>query len=515
MGNLLGTPVTDKETHSGRTDDLEFGLSSMQGWRVHMEDAHIAECNLYAMVQQPQSISSWLSSFTSKSVYTETATSSSSSTSSPHTIIELPGHSFFAIFDGHGGTFAAQYSGDNLCRVLSKQPMFVEYAKFYHESLTKTFATPAEKVQFMRSGIEYLEAALRQSFVELDCEIALAMRGTPHPDANTPYQRPGTTNSASADHAAAATSSTGTFQTTTTTTNTAAPPPPNVPDEDGDAGTTACCVLITPEWVVCANAGDSRAVFSKNSRAVPLSYDHKPDDEGEERRIRAAGGYVAGGRVEGDLAVSRGLGDFRFKHIPTVLANLDLKTGRPQYEVADPATLMKPGDQKVSPIPDIIWQTRNKEQDEFLIVACDGIWDVRTNQLCVAEVANMFQEGEMDLGVLCEELLDTCLRLGSKDNMTALVVKFQAQQVGSGGGVLARRKERGEHLEGEAEATSQPDDERWYSSGTTTTTFNGDQDNNATPHPDDEDNDGTQQQQPQDKKSEESQEDIHPTPIEL
>eukprot|EP00428_Durinskia_dybowskii_P057209 CAMPEP_0170322148 /NCGR_PEP_ID=MMETSP0116_2-20130129/61852_1 /TAXON_ID=400756 /ORGANISM="Durinskia baltica, Strain CSIRO CS-38" /LENGTH=54 /DNA_ID=CAMNT_0010575007 /DNA_START=137 /DNA_END=297 /DNA_ORIENTATION=+ len=51
MGNLLGTPVTEKETHAGRTEEFEFGLSSMQGWRVHMEDAHIAEANLYAIVQ--------------------------------------------------------------------------------------------------------------------------------------------------------------------------------------------------------------------------------------------------------------------------------------------------------------------------------------------------------------------------------------------------------------------------------------------------------------------------------
>ena len=60
MGNLLGTPITDKETHVGITVDemtsssspdgggLQFGISSMQGWRVHMEDAHIAQPFLFA-----------------------------------------------------------------------------------------------------------------------------------------------------------------------------------------------------------------------------------------------------------------------------------------------------------------------------------------------------------------------------------------------------------------------------------------------------------------------------------
>jgi serine/threonine protein phosphatase PrpC len=65
---------------------------------------------------------------------------------------------------------------------------------------------------------------------------------------------------------------------------------------------------------------------------------------------------------------------------------------------------MKPGDQKVSPVPDIILQTRNPEQDEFVIVACDGIWDVRSNQECVGDVAEIFQEGEANVGLVCEEV---------------------------------------------------------------------------------------------------------------
>ena len=39
MGNLLGAPITDKETHVGDGENLKFGLSSMQGWRVHMDHA--------------------------------------------------------------------------------------------------------------------------------------------------------------------------------------------------------------------------------------------------------------------------------------------------------------------------------------------------------------------------------------------------------------------------------------------------------------------------------------------
>ena len=49
MGNLLGAPVLDKDTHVGVTSSgAEYGVSSMQGWRVHMEDAHITETLIYA-----------------------------------------------------------------------------------------------------------------------------------------------------------------------------------------------------------------------------------------------------------------------------------------------------------------------------------------------------------------------------------------------------------------------------------------------------------------------------------
>ena len=67
--------------------------------------------------------------------------------------------------------------------------------------------------------------------------------------------------------------------------------------------------------MVCANAGDSRACYSgaEGTPTQALSHDHKPSNQRERRRIERAGGLVAGGRVDGCLAVSRGLGDFKFK----------------------------------------------------------------------------------------------------------------------------------------------------------------------------------------------------------
>ena len=46
-----------------------------------------------------------------------------------------------------------------------------------------------------------------------------------------------------------------------------------------EAGCTANVVLITPDYIYCANAGDSRAVASVNNKTEPLSFDHKPEDQ--------------------------------------------------------------------------------------------------------------------------------------------------------------------------------------------------------------------------------------------
>ena len=331
-----------------------------------MEDAHIAEPTLYALQDDT-------------------------------TKIVLPGHSLFAVFDGHGGTYSALYCGNNLLRVLSKQAKFVEYAKFCQDRQSNTPTNAAEKVQYLRNGIDALEQAFRDCFVELDQEIGLAIKGNLHPDYNKPYHskesKEEEKNKKVEDKSVSDNNNNNNSDDIMAAASRAAANHASALDDDGDSGTTACVVMVTPDWLVCANAGDSRAVFSKSGRSIPLSYDHKPDDEEEERRIRAAGGYVAGGRVEGDLAVSRGLGDFRFKHLPTVL----------EMQRNEEKGTMNPGDQKVSPIPDVLLQNRSPE-DEFLIVACDGIWDVRTNPECVQEVAQMFQEGESDVGLLCEEV---------------------------------------------------------------------------------------------------------------
>lgn len=545
MINFLGSPVTDKETHRGVTTSsttssaaaaaadasnssdggngiggggLKFGLSSMQGWRAHMEDAHIAEGQLYAMRMTTSTSTTMTDADTDASGNTggggatgisgnsgSGATTGGDSVSSK--VIPVPDHALFAVFDGHGGTFAAQYAGSNFLRILSHQPKWIEYAQSLSAvassssssvtattavtassgSTTPTTPTPAAaKMDPHRRQL--LKDAFKQAFVETDYEIALAFRGHPHPHANRPYHihqqapqaqednkssgddgnntAPMEEDTSSAGEVGGGSAAGGGATPILQAASRAAAQHVSAREDDGDSGTTACIVLMTPTSMVCANAGDSRAVYSVSTSswstsataeatttttdgppsspqaaaaavqptprkhiqrypphaAIPLNFDHKPDDPLEEGRIRRAGGYVARGRVEGDLAVSRGLGDFRFKEMATVLRNMNVTTtaaagdnsgsgggdDENDNDSNNGASMMKtirpPGDQIVSPIPDIIIHTRDNDMDEFVIVACDGIWDVRSNQDCVDEVATMFHEGEQDLGLIAEEV---------------------------------------------------------------------------------------------------------------
>ena len=177
-----------------------------------------------------------------------------------------------------------------------------------------------------------------------------------------------------------------------------------------ESGSTAVVVIVTPTLIVCANAGDSRAVMSQFAMRHPiaLSHDHKPDNPDESARIVANGGYVNNGRVNGNLAVSRAFGDFDLKPM-------------------------------VSCLPDFEIHMRNLDQDEMLIVACDGLWDVFSNEEAINDVRDIFAEGESDLSLVAEEMLDMSLNKGSNDNISAIVVKLSSTPTGQGGGVAARR----------------------------------------------------------------------------
>ncbi len=121
------------------------------------------------------------------------------------------------------------------------------------------------------------------------------------------------------------------------------------------AGCTACVAIITKTHVYVANAGDTRTVIASNGKAKDLSVDHKPDLPTEKRRVTRAGGYVEDGRVNGVIAISRALGDWEYKNAGT-----------------------RAEDNMVSGYPEVMTEALRPDHD-FLIIACDGIWDCLTS----------------------------------------------------------------------------------------------------------------------------------------
>jgi Serine/threonine protein phosphatase len=337
----------DKYDAGGEHSDIRFAVSSMQGWRATMEDTHILSPSLNIPVKNKFKV--------------------------------LADHGLFCVFDGHGGNFTSDYASKNFSRIFTSRPELQSYVKMSEQERREV------------PGLKLLKDALRGAFFDIDTELKLL------------YQK--RINSYESERMSTATNERQTRS--------------NCLDDERDAddtrrdnapqqlhkilvdrsGSTAVMVLLTPHHIICCNAGDSRAILCKGGQALPLSFDHKPNNPTEINRVKEAGGFVKYKRVDGDLAVSRGLGDFRFKMNSTI-----------------------PEQQKVSVSPEIIVSVRNDDKDQFLVIGCDGIWDVVGNQDCAEIIKNMMDEGEHDVGEICENMLDICLNRNSKDNMTLCVV---------------------------------------------------------------------------------------------
>ena len=90
------------------------------------------------------------------------------------------------------------------------------------------------------------------------------------------------------------------------------------------AGCTAVVAVIHGNKLYVANAGDSRCVLCRGKETVSLTEDHKPTNPDEERRIKAAGGFVSEGRINGGLNLSRAIGDMNYKTVRCCTAKLFL-----------------------------------------------------------------------------------------------------------------------------------------------------------------------------------------------
>jgi serine/threonine protein phosphatase PrpC len=278
------------------------------------------------------------------------------------------GHAIFGVMDGHGGDFTSEFAADHFMNFFSSSNRLKKYANMSIEDQSNV------------PGIECLRPALAETFSKLDAEIRKQQIKR-----NDEF-----------------------FKLSKQQESAEGSPAPRVKYER--SGSTCIVVLVTPSHIISANAGDSRAILRRNRNILPLSFDHKPDNIPELERINLANGFVKCKRVDGDLAVSRGLGDFSYKS----------------------NELLPVEQQKVIPNPEFVIYPRSKD-DEFMVLACDGIWDVASNEQCGSFVQSLLDEGESDLGLICEEAIDTCLDKNSRDNMTIAMVTFQGCKIPTGG----------------------------------------------------------------------------------
>jgi len=188
----------------------------------------------------------------------------------------------------------------------------------------------------------------------------------------------------------------------------------------GTIGCTAVACLIDHDSIIVANAGDSRAVLCCGVEAIELSQDHKPGLASESARIEECGGFVrkahtdlAGrhhvARVNGTLAVSRAMGDLQFKKNKGAGADKQI----------------------VSCVPDVTVCNR-QPHDEFLVIACDGVWDVLSSQEVVKRVRKhlpAIHRGDLQPADVVYKIFDKCLashpsKITGTDNMTMIIVVF-------------------------------------------------------------------------------------------
>lgn len=179
-------------------------------------------------------------------------------------------------------------------------------------------------------------------------------------------------------------------------------------------GCTAVVVLMSDSHIICANAGDSRAVLGRstgNQMCFPLSDDHKPDNAPEKARIEAAGGFVEENRVNGSLNLSRSLGDFEYKSNSALDYTQQMVTCDPE-----------------------IRSVARQNADQFIILACDGIWDCLTSEECVIQTRDAL--GALDeakpVASIIESMFDRIVAkdiLSSAgvgtDNMTCIVIQLK------------------------------------------------------------------------------------------
>ncbi|THG94881.1 hypothetical protein EW145_g8058 [Phellinidium pouzarii] len=331
------------------------------------------------------------------------------------------GQGYFAVFDGHAGKYAAEWCGqyfhEHLISQLHARPTVPVPDVLNHtfHAVDSALSEIARNNDKMHSGCTAVTAFLRledaqggQAFLEgvdvgeASSQVDPARNAYPSPEPSPKSSSPSSSSRSASPVSNEKKKGSGSkflnkgsqvlsaIKSLTSTSSS------NLPDDKGPgpmltSGSDGEVFVPPPSMplrrvLYTANAGDARAVLCRGGRAVRLTYDHKGSDKQEAKRITDAGGFVTSGRVYGVLAVTRSLGDSSMK----------------DFVVGSPYTT----------------ETELGDDDEFLILACDGVWDVTSDQDAV-DIVRKIGEPQEAARVLVEHALKE-----STDNITVIVVRF-------------------------------------------------------------------------------------------
>eukprot|EP00210_Caulerpa_lentillifera_P009017 g8606.t1 len=390
MGAYLSAPVTEKRVFDGEATTVRYGGSAMQGWRRSMEDAHFVHPTIKNEI------------------------------------------SVFGVFDGHGGCEVARFCEKYLPTEISTiegfpDNMELALTRVFHrmDEMLKDdhYRMEIEQMRRIGEGNNETESTDQDTTEDQQQQEQQDSESTTTTTTN-PTTSPGDTLLRQLDLVKKLMFPLGNNNNNSNSETTGSSESAEMTGGHNDvsgnydfttipvqAGATAIVAVLKGKELYVANAGDSRGVLCKATKAIALSQDHKPGLDTERLRIEAAGGFlseIAGMyRVNGNLNLSRAIGDLRYK------SNMQLN----------------PKDQIITAEPDIMKVMITKE-DKFFVLACDGVWDVMDNQQVIDFVLKGFEKGQL-LSDIASALLDNCLAMDPKttrgvgcDNMTCLIVAF-------------------------------------------------------------------------------------------
>lgn len=321
---------------------LVWGVACAQGERASMEDAHRIVERFDWLVKEWRRAEREEAALRGESSIPPSPSPPASLSSHPY----LGGQAYFGVYDGHGGREAAEFVRDHLHINVAKR-----IAQVQNTAAMSSLAASSASSSSSSSSIPH-----RHEPIPMDLASALQ-----HGVSDT--------ESALLAHCVTLGSS---------------------------AGAVIAIALFDGMQLYIAHAGDSRAVLCRSGQALELTVDHKAGEESEVERIHKLGGFIEDGCLNGEICVSRALGD------------LDLETGEKMKGLSAEAQCAK---------------FHIQEEDEFIIIACDGLWDVLSSEAAVGYARRSLRHHN-DIQRCAEDLVKEALAANSTDNVSVILIGF-------------------------------------------------------------------------------------------